>query len=290
MRTLFEHTRTKWTRFTDYEWKTADNGICYLVPTKDAKDECYNPMEHPEEMICKALDIGLLCYLGRSDDEIKAAIRGFACQYGLLGIMTALPATAKFIEYGRVYLPKNELIRAEEMDSIEYLDMFFPFEKPAFMKDGDVNRWKRLSAYSVGFIDSYKGHTEATALSFTRIYGERYDWLKAIFKSWSFTFMTSYLYCHDEDGLDDDCERLYEKGIAAFDGNAPTYHIELKGKPLLVWDFHSLLLCIELLFSIMLTDDATPLRMCKNCQRAFIAKGMDDEFCSKACREKLDLL
>ena len=89
-----------------------------------------------------------------------------------------------------------------------------------------------------------------------------------------------------EDGLDEDCKRLYEKGISAFDGNAPTYHIELKDKPLLVWDFHSLLLCIELLFSIMLTDDATPLRMCKNCQKAFIAKGIDDEFCSETCRKK----
>lgn len=283
MRTLFEHTRTKWTRFTDYEWRTADNGICYLAPSKDAEDECYDPMEHPEEMICKALDIGLMCYQNQSDTAIKAAMREFACQYGLLGIMTALPASAKFIEYGRVYLPKNELIRAEEMDPLEYISMFFPFQKPRFMVDNDYSRWKRLAAYSMEICESFKGHAQATALSFSRTYGERYDWLKTIFKSWSFTFMTSYLYYHDENRLDEDCERLYKKGIAAFDGNAPTYHIELQDKPILVWDFHSLLLCIELLFSIMLTDDATPLRMCRNCQRAFVAKETDDEFCSEEC-------
>jgi len=60
--------------------------------------------------------------------------------------------------------------------------------------------------------------------------------------------------------------------MEAFGRNAPTYHIELRDQRCVVWDFHSLMLDIKMMFSLMLTDEAKPLRMCKNCQRAFIAE------------------
>ena len=60
--------------------------------------------------------------------------------------------------------------------------------------------------------------------------------------------------------------------------------IDYKDKPVLVWDFHSLLLDIKMMFTLMLTDEAKPLRMCKNCQRAFIAERSNMVFCSSACR------
>ena len=54
----------------------------------------------------------------------------------------------------------------------------------------------------------------------------------------------------------------------------------------MVWDFHSLLLNIQLLFSLTLTDDRNPLRLCRQCQRPFIAGKADAEYCSPACRDK----
>ena len=51
--------------------------------------------------------------------------------------------------------------------------------------------------------------------------------------------------------------------MKAFGGIAPTYHIELLDQPTLFWDFHSLLLGIQMMFSFMLVDDAKPLKLCK---------------------------
>ena len=66
----------------------------------------------------------------------------------------------------------------------------------------------------------------------------------------------------------------------AFGGKAPTYHISLyRDKPMIVWDFHSLLRGIQMMFSFALTDEARPLRLCKKCTMAFVAERPDDEFC-----------
>ena len=62
--------------------------------------------------------------------------------------------------------------------------------------------------------------------------------------------------------------------------------IELHDHPVLVWDFHSLLLSIQMLFTLTVTDETTPLRMCRNCQKAFFAKRKDSVFCSVECRKK----
>ena len=62
-----------------------------------------------------------------------------------------------------------------------------------------------------------------------------------------------------------------QQGMAAFGGNALTYHIALFDKPTIIWDFHSLLLGIQMMFSFMLTDAEKPMRMCKHCTKAFVA-------------------
>ena len=120
------------------------------------------------------------------------------------------------------------------------------------------------------------------------LYGERYDWLKTVFKNWCFQFMTTFLYYTDLEEYGEDAVKreAYKLGLAVFSGNAPTYHIELRDHPVLVWDFHSLLLAIQMLFTLMVTDETMPLRMCRNCQKAFFAKRKDSVFCSAGCRKK----
>ena len=41
-----------------------------------------------------------------------------------------------------------------------------------------------------------------------------------------------------------------------------------------------------MMFSFMLTDDARPLRLCHECQKPFVAKKPNDNFCCNDCREK----
>lgn len=284
MNKLFEHTASSWVRYKNYEWREK-NGKLYLMPRKTAMPEIYDPMQCADDLVINALDIGLMIFRKAPQKEIQNAILSFARKYGLLGLMAALPTTPKFVEYEKVYLPKNEFLRDEIMDTKQYISLFFPFEKPQFQKKGVESVWNETDKTMIALIAAFQREPQAEVMSFLRYYGEPYDWLVRVFRDWAFTFMSAFLYYNDRKYLDEDSLRLYKLGMSAFDGNAPTYHIELREVPTLVWDFHSLLVGIRMLFSLSLTDTKNPLRMCKNCQRAFIAQNSENEFCSSNCRE-----
>jgi hypothetical protein len=283
MRDLFAHTSAHWGRYSEYKWKTAPDGNCYLLPTEKAKPSVYDPMKDPHTLVIDALEIGMMLFRREQESKMKQAIRAFAGKYGLLGIMTALPTTAEFIEYEKVYLPKNPFLRKETMETSEYVRLFFPFIQPDFRKKGVESVWQTEDKYEIAFAMTFQSDPQAKAMSFMRNYGERYDWLCKLFKDWAFLALTTRFYMDDKKRDDPDTLALYRKGIAAFEGNAPTYHIELRGKPTLVWDFHSLLLDIRFLLTVMLTDDQTPLRMCRHCFKPFIAKQPDEDYCCEEC-------
>ena len=286
MRNLFEHTSASWVRYSEYEWRLK-GGLLYLMPSKDAKPTPYDPMKNPESLVLDAIDIGVMCLENTPKEEIQEAIRSFAKNYGLLGIMTALPTTAHFVEYEKVYLPHNQCIRTEAMETDAYIDLFFPFDTPDFTKRKDRFWWNvNDDRIMIALAMTYHDSPQAQVMSFMRWYGERYDWLVTVFKDWAFTFTATFLYYSGQDALDEESADLYRKGMAAFEGNAPTYHLELREHPTLVWDFHSLLVNIKMLFTFMLTDDMHPLRLCKQCLRAFIAPNAKDEFCSEDCRKR----
>lgn len=286
MNKLFEHLSSSWIRYSDYEWKTTKDGYEYLLPTAGAKPQPYDPLQKADQLLLDALDIGLQSMHRASEDSLKKAIRIFACKYGLLGLMTALPTTVHFFDYEQVYLLKNQFIRAERMETIEYIRMFFPFELPEFAKGKAGNVWNINDRTMIALAMTYQNNPQAMTMTFMRDYGERYDWLIAMFRDWAFTFMSAFLYYHDKDTADETTLALYRKGMAVFDGNTPTYHIELRDKPTIVWDFHSLLMGIKMVLSFWLTDEQHTLRMCEQCQRAFIAKRKDSRFCSAECRSK----
>lgn len=126
-------------------------------------------------------------------------------------------------------------------------------------------------------------------MEFQRTYAERYDWLVKQFKDWAFTFYTSILYYEDFDELDDTTKELYRQAMSCFDGISPSYHIALLDKPTLVWDFQSLTLAIQTMFSFMLADDKNPLRICKHCNTVFKASRPSAVFCSPQCKNRYNV-
>lgn len=94
------------------------------------------------------------------------------------------------------------------------------------------------------------------------------------------------LYYEDYDTLNEDTRRLMQQSMAAFGGNAPTYHIALLDKPTIIWDFHSLLLGVQMMFSFMLTDSKNPIRLCRHCTKAFVVSRPSAVFCSPQCKNK----
>mgnify|MGYP000771605994 CR=1 FL=1 len=118
---------------------------------------------------------------------------------------------------------------------------------------------------------------------------DKYDWITTVFSDWAFTFVTSFLYYQDYDALEEAERNVYRKGMECFGGIAPTYHIELLDKPTIVWDFHSLMLAIQMMFSFMLTDEKSSLKVCKHCGKAFVASRPNSVFCSGKCKNRYNV-
>lgn len=290
MSNLFQRTSSNWVRYDKYEWKEDSEGILYITPAPDAKVSLYNPLKDSEQMVLKAVNLGLMCMdKNNSQERLQNAIMDFVTGYGLLGFMTALPTTPDFITYHSVYLPKNHFIKAESMTTEKYLSYFFPFDKIDFVKKRLESSWSTDDVQMMALIMTMKNKPQAVMMSFQKEYAERYDWLVTLFKDWAFTFMSSFLYYQDFDMLDDMQKQLYRQGMAAFGGIAPTYHIELLERPTIVWDFHSLLLGVQMMFSFMLTDEKSSLKVCKHCGKAFVAGRPNSVFCSGKCKNQYNV-
>ena len=194
------------------------------------------------------------------------------------------------LEYQAVYLPKNHFIKEESMATDKYLSLFYPFDQLDLVKKGITSTWnvsgdRTMVALTMTFADE----PMAKNMSFQREYAEPYDWVAQQFKDWAFTLSTSILYYKDYDSIDEDARGLYRKAMAAFGGIAPSYHIELLDKPTIYWDFHSLLLGIQMMFSFMLVDNDQPLRLCKHCQKVFLGSRSNAAFCSPRCKNQYNV-
>ena len=117
----------------------------------------------------------------------------------------------------------------------------------------------------------------AVNMSFQREYAEPYEWMKQQFIDLAFTFLTSVLFYEDYDDMTPYQILLMQEGMTAF---------ALLDKPTIIWDFHSLMLGIQMMFSFMLTDSETPVKLCKHCAKAFIASRPSTVFCSPQCKNK----
>ena len=177
MKNLFEHTNAYWAKYAAYEWRVAADGKEYLLPTADAEATVYNMMKVADQLVLDAVNVGRLVMQKAPEEKIKDAIFHFACNYGLLGMITALPTTPNFVEYEKVYLLKNQFIRQETMDTLAYMKFFFPFRMPDFHKCGIESVWnvsgedRAEAALSMTFRDDPR----AMAMSFMRNYGEPYE-------------------------------------------------------------------------------------------------------------------
>jgi hypothetical protein len=286
----FEKSTSHWVKYSEYEIKKAEDGNRYITPTPNAKPTIFEPLKSTETLVVDALNVGQLLMSRKSNEEVQTAVMAFVHKYGLLGLMTALPTTPHFIDYEAVYLPKNHFIKAETMSTQEYLALFFPFKKPSFTKVGVESLWttsedREMIALALTFADG----PQAVNMSFQREYAENYDWLLTQFKDWAFAFVSAYFYYMDYDKIDERERSLYRQGMAAFNGVAPTYHIALLDKPTIVWDFHSLLLVIQLTFSFMLTNERQSLRICKHCHKVYMASNPKAVFCSPRCKNQFNV-
>ena len=289
MNNLFAQSRSHWVRYDRYELKPAADGRKYITPARDAAPEVYNPMNVMSDIVLAALNVGMQMMNQRSDTIVERSIMAFVNHYGLLGLMTALPTTPSFMDYEAVYLPKNQFLKQETMQTDAYLALFYPFEQLDLVKRGVNSVWNVSGdTRKIALTMTFASEPMAKTMCFQPEYAEPYDWMMQQFKDWAFTLSTSFCYYRDYSRLDKETRTLYRMAMAAFGGIAPTYHIELLDKPTIYWDFHSLLLGIQMMFSFMLVDDEQPLRICSNCQKVFLSTDPNAAYCSTRCRNQFN--
>ncbi len=184
MNNFFECTSSNWVRYSEYEWKEA-NGTLYLTPTKTAQPNIYDPLAEYRQIVLNAINIGSMRSPKFSDKDIQEVIRQFAVKYGLLGLMTALPTTPNFMDYEAVYLPKNHFIKKETMPTSDYLNLFFPFDKPDVVKRGIESMWNISNdRVMVALAMAMSDKPMAVNMSFQREYAERYEWIISSLRTW----------------------------------------------------------------------------------------------------------
>ena len=288
MKQLFERTSSCWVRYDKYVIRKDAKGAKYITAAPDARPQIIDPLEDAQTMVLDALNAGRL-YFGKKalEREQEAGILRFVHRYGLLGFITALPTTPKFMDYEKVYLPKNHFIREEALETEQFLDYFYPFKKPLLRKRGVKYTWEvEGDTDAVALELTFSSEPTAKKMSFQKEYAEPLDWIAKALKDMTFPFITSKYFYEDADAFDADEKKLMAQGIAAFGGIAPTYRIALLDKPTIVWDFHSLLIGLQMMFSFMLAEDKTPLRMCDSCDTIFVANRKTQRYCCDKCRRK----
>jgi hypothetical protein len=128
-------TNSYWAKYDLYEYRRGTDGELYLMPAPNAKPSVYDSMQNPEPIVIDALNVGRLAMKRGDERKMMDAVLGFVNKYGLLGFLPALPTTADFIDYDAVYFSKNHFIREETMQTKDYLELFFPFDKPNLYKN-----------------------------------------------------------------------------------------------------------------------------------------------------------
>ena len=288
MKQLFERTSSCWVRYDKYVIRKDANGVKYIAAAPDARPQIIDPLEDAQTMVLDALNAGRLFFGKKATErEQESGILRFVHRYGLLGFITALPTTPKFMDYEKVYLPKNHFIREEALETEQFLDYFYPFKKPLLRKRGIEYTWEvEGNTDAIALELTFSSEPTAKRMSFQKEYAEPLDWIAKALKDLTFPFITSKYFYEDADAFDADEKKLMAQGVAAFGGIAPTYRIALLDKPTIVWDFHSLLIGLQMMFSFMLAEEKTPLRMCAHCDTIFVANRANQRFCCDACRRK----
>jgi predicted nucleic acid-binding Zn ribbon protein len=287
---------TGWVAYDGYEIIGERLHRC-ITSSVTAKPREYDPLAAADGLVCDAVNVGLLVTKLAGYDAIEKAMLDFHAKYGLLGFITALPTTPDFFEYETVFLPKNPVTKAARYSVAEYMKIFFPqVKEDLLLKRQKAHQWlfdgllgdeppigvgdREVTALYARF----KGFPEAQRRSFQRGYAEPCTWVEEQFRDWASMFLSAHFYFEERDS---DFQELHRHSLLAYPGIAPHYKIVLKDRiPSLQWNFHSLLQTIGLLLSLMMTDGSRPLRLCPECEKAFIAKDSRAVFCSHDCKNR----
>lgn len=115
MSNLFQKTSSNWARYDKYDWKEDKEGTLYITPSPDAKVSLYNPLKDSEQMVLKAVNLGLMCM-----DKNNTHLKKDASKLIARELENSLKKTIKHKELGR-QVSYQYLIRLELYKLIKHI-------------------------------------------------------------------------------------------------------------------------------------------------------------------------
>ena len=283
---LFKHSNSDWIKYSDYEYKATPEGELYLTPAENATISIVNPLQAADALLVDALNIGHLCMPEQPDmPKIKAQILAFVKQYGLLGLMTSYPLKLDFIEKKEVLLNTNPLTDKSVMKTAAYLKHFLPFCTDTAIMESPHNNIAGVETSSLP-ITMFMDRPPVYEIVFSNKYAEKFDWLMNAFRYWYVHLGACSYYDKTEEDI---IRQLHVQTMQTFSMQGLSYRIKLVKTPTIVWEFPSLKAAIDALYSFYVTDPERPLRICKHCGKAFVAKNRRTEFCTVPCRNQFNV-
>ena len=69
-----------------------------------------------------------------------------------------------------------------------------------------------------------------------------------------------------------------------------SFYLNATSRPEIIWQTDSLKTILETAYALAITDKASPLKMCKQCRKAYYNANARSEFCSVKCRNHYNVI
>jgi len=268
---IFKDAFCTWVRHECYECHQQDDDTWYYCPGGDADVTPYNPAEQIQKIALEVLNVGREFEAAGSDEALVInRTLHFVQKYGMLGLMVDLPLNENFLDTGKVYFASNAFVLAEQLDTDEYMKLFFPENTPK----------------TVPSIAEFTHRSPVYGYVFSTFYMEQL----ILFEAYCMTMYRLLRACNEYRKTKDYARiQKLRQEVMRYSDHRLRYNIDTTDSPKIRWEFASLKAMIDLFIVGSITDAAAPLRECKHCGKVFYAENARLEFCTPQCRNKYNV-
>lgn len=283
--TLIGNLRTEWIKYEEYEIKLTKENEHYICPKEGSKFTIYDPFEKSNELLLDVIDLGDKAISGEiGKEDINNLVIEFAKKYGLLGVITSSVYNRDIIGESKVLITSTNILKSKDkiMDEDDYISMFIPFAKQEEVYLRKLG--KHMTLFKAEDSPKFYGKRPLILdLVFSKYYCERVDWIVEFAKNISTHINQTLVYKNIK----------LTESVTIMAGKFKAENIGLSvavlDSPYIEWDFDSLKVAIEVIYSFTVADSKNTLKRCENCKKVFIAKNDNEKYCSKVCRNRYNV-
>lgn len=285
-----------WAKYDKYEIVNINDEF-YIKPVKNSDYIIFDVFEKQKELLVDFLMIGkealeysdindAECVIMATETKYQKMVLDFVNKYGLMGKLTYDLLNTHILTSGKVFT--QVFSNVTELSASTYIKPYFIGNEDIQRIDFDHGINEDILKYVFGSenpngdIKYNFQKNEEYSLVFSNEYREKISTILILARLMYRMFNSVENACWSEDN---NKKLAYQKFSSRFSPNNIALNFEFEeNKTLLAWDFNSLLQAIELIFAFNQTNDRKEVKMCKHCNKPFIAKNLNAEYDTASCR------